>query len=86
MSPSQLPNPNFLWFLPTHGDGHYLGTATGGREVDFNYLRQIAQSVDQLGYFALGHGSKVTKLSANTGPFGETIANEHLPRKQAVPS
>lgn len=23
-----------LWFLPTHGDGRYLGTATGGRVVD----------------------------------------------------
>ncbi|WP_110650726.1 FMNH2-dependent alkanesulfonate monooxygenase [Salinicola peritrichatus] len=39
-----------LWFLPTHGDGHYLGTSKGGRNVDINYLRQIAQSADQLGY------------------------------------
>jgi alkanesulfonate monooxygenase len=44
---------NILWFLPTHGDGHYLGTATGGREVNFNYLRQIAQAADQLGYFGV---------------------------------
>lgn len=39
-----------LWFIPTHGDGRYLGTATGGRAVDFAYLRQIAQAVDHLGY------------------------------------
>ncbi|MBV8885640.1 MAG: FMNH2-dependent alkanesulfonate monooxygenase [Chroococcidiopsidaceae cyanobacterium CP_BM_RX_35] len=39
-----------LWFIPTHGDGRYLGTATGGRAVDFLYLRQIAQAVDHLGY------------------------------------
>src|SRR5262245_8678360 len=48
------PSPsaaNILWFLPTHGDGRYLGTTTGGREVNFNYLRQIAQAADQLGYF-----------------------------------
>jgi alkanesulfonate monooxygenase len=33
------------------------------------------------------HVGNVTKLRANTGPFGETIANDHLPRaKQAVPS
>ncbi len=39
-----------LWFFPTHGDGRYLGTATGGRAVSFSYLRQIAQAVDHLGY------------------------------------
>ena len=44
---------NILWFLPTHGDGHYLGTTTGGRDVNFHYLRQIAQAADQLGYFGV---------------------------------
>jgi len=39
-----------LWFIPTHGDGHYLGTAIGGRAVNFDYWRQIAQAVDQLGF------------------------------------
>lgn len=39
-----------LWFLPTHGDGRYLGTAYGGRAVTPDYLRQIAQAVDNLGY------------------------------------
>jgi alkanesulfonate monooxygenase len=39
-----------LWFIPTHGDGRYLGTATGGRAISFPYLRQIAQAVDDLGY------------------------------------
>jgi alkanesulfonate monooxygenase len=23
-----------LWFIPTHGDGRYLGTQLGGRAVD----------------------------------------------------
>ena len=53
MSSLSTPSPNFLWFLPTHGDGRYLGTTTGGREVNFNYLRQIAQAADQLGYFGV---------------------------------
>src|SRR6516165_849588 len=44
---------NILWFLPTHGDGRYLGTGIGGREVNFNYLRQVAQAADQLGYFGV---------------------------------
>ena len=39
-----------LWFIPTHGDGRYLGTAVGGRATGFPYLRQIAQAVDDLGY------------------------------------
>ncbi|MET0967728.1 MAG: FMNH2-dependent alkanesulfonate monooxygenase [Tardiphaga sp.] len=42
-----------LWFLPTSGDGHYLGTTTGGRDVDFDYLRQIAQAADKLGYYGV---------------------------------
>ena len=41
---------NIFWFLPTHGDGRYLGTAKGARVVDLAYLRQIAQAADSLGY------------------------------------
>jgi alkanesulfonate monooxygenase len=39
-----------FWFIPTHGDGRYLGTSRGGRVTDLGYLRQIAQAVDQLGF------------------------------------
>ncbi|MBW4616703.1 MAG: FMNH2-dependent alkanesulfonate monooxygenase [Desmonostoc vinosum HA7617-LM4] len=39
-----------LWFIPTHGEGRYLGTAIGGRVVNFDYWRQIAQAVDHLGF------------------------------------
>lgn len=39
-----------LWFIPTHGDGRYLGTAKGGRTVDLGYMRQVAQAADALGY------------------------------------
>lgn len=41
---------NVFWFLPTHGDGRYLGSAQGAREVNLHYLRQIAQAADTLGY------------------------------------
>ncbi|MDF3935702.1 FMNH2-dependent alkanesulfonate monooxygenase [Pseudomonas citronellolis] len=41
---------NVFWFLPTHGDGHYLGTSQGARPVSLNYLKQIAQAADGLGY------------------------------------
>ena len=39
-----------FWFLPTHGDGRYLGTTTGGRVLDFDYLRQVAGAIDTLGF------------------------------------
>ncbi|WP_313353823.1 FMNH2-dependent alkanesulfonate monooxygenase [Kosakonia cowanii] len=41
---------NLFWFLPTHGDGHYLGTDHGARPVDYGYLQQIAQATDRLGF------------------------------------
>lgn len=39
-----------FWFLPTHGDGRYLGTNHGGRAVNLSYLRQVASAADDLGY------------------------------------
>src|SRR5580658_1049004 len=50
---SDKSGANVLWFLPTHGDGRYLGTAIGGRQVGLSYLRQIAQAADELGYFGV---------------------------------
>jgi alkanesulfonate monooxygenase len=53
MSIPAVREANVLWFLPTHGDGRYLGTSLGGRDVNLNYLRQIAQAADDLGYFGV---------------------------------
>ncbi|MDR3516450.1 MAG: FMNH2-dependent alkanesulfonate monooxygenase [Azospirillaceae bacterium] len=39
-----------FWFLPIHGDGRYLGTREGARAIDYDYLRQIAQAADTLGF------------------------------------
>lgn len=39
-----------FWFLPTHGDGRYLGTTRGARAVSLPYLTQIAQAADDLGF------------------------------------
>ncbi|ATE59535.1 FMNH2-dependent alkanesulfonate monooxygenase [Thauera sinica] len=41
---------DIFWFLPTHGDGRYLGSSRGARAVDHDYLKQIAQAADSLGY------------------------------------
>ncbi|MQT15167.1 FMNH2-dependent alkanesulfonate monooxygenase [Segnochrobactrum spirostomi] len=52
-----LPAPaaaaDVLWFLPTHGDGRYLGSEIGARHVSLGYLTQIAQAADDLGYFGV---------------------------------
>jgi alkanesulfonate monooxygenase len=53
MSMPAADHANVLWFLPTHGDGRHLGTTLGARPVSFNYLRQIAQAADDLGYFGV---------------------------------
>jgi alkanesulfonate monooxygenase len=42
---------NLLWFIPTFGDGRYLGSIRGARETNYAYLRQIAEAVDSLGYY-----------------------------------
>ena len=39
-----------FWFIPTHGDSRYLGTGEGARALSFDYLKQVAQAADSLGY------------------------------------
>ncbi|MBH2538117.1 FMNH2-dependent alkanesulfonate monooxygenase [Serratia ureilytica] len=53
MTESVKERINVFWFLPTHGDGRYLGTAQGGRPVDLPYLQQVALAADNLGYYGV---------------------------------
>jgi alkanesulfonate monooxygenase len=39
-----------FWFLPTSGDGPYLGSGQGHRPADYDYLRQVAVAADRLGF------------------------------------
>jgi alkanesulfonate monooxygenase len=43
-----------FWFIPTHGDGRYLGTTRGARPVSQAYCAQIARAADELGYVVTG--------------------------------
>ena len=70
--------PDFLWFLPTGGDGRYLGSAIGQRVTDNRYLRQIAQALDQLGYHGAllptGNGCEDALVTAaSIMPFTERL-------------
>ncbi|SHF43350.1 alkanesulfonate monooxygenase [Seinonella peptonophila] len=49
----------FVWWLPSHGDGRYFGVENKNRGTDPLYLQQVAQAVEFLGYDAmfLGTGS-----------------------------
>jgi alkanesulfonate monooxygenase len=41
---------SLFWFLPTSGDGRYLGAGEQTRPAEFGYLRGIAMAADRLGY------------------------------------
>jgi alkanesulfonate monooxygenase len=53
MTDREADRANVLWFIPTHGDGRYLGTSFGARDVSLRYLTQIAQAADDLGYYGV---------------------------------
>ena len=69
---------DFFWFMPSGGDGHYLGAADGVRQNDNRYLRQIAQAADQLGYGGIllptGRGCEDAWVTASSiAPFTERL-------------
>lgn len=39
-----------FWFIPTYGDGRYIGSDFGARSTTPAYYRQIAAAADDLGY------------------------------------
>lgn len=41
---------DFLWFIPSSGDGSYLGSNTLARTSDPAYFAEVAQAADRLGY------------------------------------
>ncbi|WP_026363269.1 FMNH2-dependent alkanesulfonate monooxygenase [Methylopila sp. M107] len=46
-----MTNPlSMFWFIPTQGDGSYVGTDIGHRPAEYGYLREVAMAVDRLGF------------------------------------
>ncbi|HEY0798554.1 MAG TPA: LLM class flavin-dependent oxidoreductase, partial [Candidatus Baltobacteraceae bacterium] len=69
---------DFLWFLPTGGDGRYLGSSIGQRVVTNRYLREVAQAADRLGYHGVllptGRGCEDSWITASSiAPFTENL-------------
>ena len=72
-----LPPPaektDVLWFLPTHGDGRYLGSEIGARHVSLGYLSQIelgknSASIETLYRISLGLGMRMSELFQTVQP------------------
>ena len=55
---------NIFWFIPTHGDGRYLGTSEGGRQLDHRYLQRII--LPAAAAFIEGFGSAVAQTDSTT--------------------
>lgn len=69
---------DFFWFLPSGGDGRYLGSQLGHRRSDNRYLRQIAVACDELGYGGVllptGRGCEDALVTAaSIAPFTERL-------------
>ena len=64
-SPAPL---DFFWFIPTHGDGSFLGTERLQRPPEFGYFKEIAAAV---AYLASQDAAFVTGavLDVNGGSF-----------------
>ncbi|WP_411033667.1 FMNH2-dependent alkanesulfonate monooxygenase [Shinella sp. BYT-45] len=48
--PAESKPLNFFWFIPTHGDGSYLGSDRLSRPPEFRYFKQVAIAADALGF------------------------------------
>lgn len=50
---SKRPEPTFSWFIPIDGDGTHLGTVEPERAPSFDYLKDVVQTAERLGFYSL---------------------------------
>ena len=63
----------FSWFVPIDGDGARAGTARAERPPTFDYLRQVVQTAEDLGYHSLLIPTRFANgLFAEDAPLAET--------------
>ncbi|MFN8526078.1 MAG: LLM class flavin-dependent oxidoreductase [Chloroflexota bacterium] len=67
------PEPRFDWFVPIDGDGEHIGTLRAERPPTFEYLRQVAQTAEDHGYYSLLTPTRfVNGLFDEGAPLAET--------------
>ena len=63
----------FSWFIPIDGDGRRAGTARAERPPDFDYLRRVAETAEECGYYSLLIPTRFANgLFAEDAPLAET--------------
>ncbi len=63
----------FSWFIPIDGDGNRAGTMRAERPPDFAYLRQVAETAEECGYYSLLIPTRFANgLFAEDAPLAET--------------
>lgn len=69
----ERPTPRFDWFIPIDGDGAHLGTLRAERPPTFDYLREVVQTAESLGYYSLLIPTRFANgLFEETAPLAET--------------
>lgn len=63
----------FSWFIPIDGDGSRAGTMRAERPPDFEYLRRVAETAEECGYYSLLIPTRFANgLFAEDAPLAET--------------
>ncbi len=69
----ERPEPKFDWFIPIDGDGHHVGTWEAERPPTFDYLRQVVQTAEDLGFYSLLIPTRFANgLFSEEAPLAET--------------
>lgn len=69
----ERPEPRFSWFLPIDGDGDQAGTRKAQRPPDFDYLRQVAETAEENGFYSMLIPTRFANgLFAEDQPLAET--------------
>ena len=67
------PEPKFSWFIPIDGDGVRAGTKRAERPPTFDYLRQVVETAEGLGFYSLLIPTRFANgLFAEDAPLAET--------------
>ena len=67
------PEVKFDWFIPIDGDGARAGTRQAERPPTFEYLSQVAQTAEELGFYSLLIPTRFANgLFAEDQPLAET--------------